>query len=401
MALPQHDPIAPPAHTPETEALNDALKQTVFIVDDEAGILDVVSRGLQKSGFLTSTFTSGRAFEQAVTREVPDICIIDLSIPDFDGISILNELAAQDYRGRILLISGHSEQLLRSVTRLAEDHHLKIVGCMRKPFTLKPLVDALKAVPTDSFSPTREEVLEALRNDQIIVRYQPIVDLPNRQVAAAEALVRWQHPSHGLLLPSSFLNKLDAAGMNELTIHVVRSAFQNRALWLKAGHDIAVAINTPINTIMDAHVNAEISRLAERHQTTLHGLVLEITENEMITDTRALASILSGLCLRGARISLDDFGTGFSSLSRLQRLPIDEVKIDKSFVRQCANHSEDRKIVEAVVALAHALGMRVVAEGVETEATATILTEIGCDFAQGFLFGRPVSPSELGGLIPG
>ncbi len=399
MALSHQEPIAEPPHTPETDVHNDASKQTVFIVDDEAGILDVVSRGLQKAGFNTTTFSSGRAFEQAVTREAPDVCVIDLSIPDFDGISILNELAAQDYRGRILLISGHSEQLLRSVTRLAEDHHLQIVGCMRKPFTLKPLIDALKIVPVDSFAPTREDVLEALRNDQIVVRYQPIVDLPNRQVVAAEALVRWQHPTHGLLLPSSFLNKLDQAGMNELTLQVFRSAFQNRAIWGKSGQNISVAINVPINTIMDPHVNSEINRLAERHNTTLEGLVLEITENEMITDTRALASILSGMCLRGARVSLDDFGTGFSSLSRLQRLPIDEVKIDKSFVRQCVTHNEDRKIVEAVVALAHALGMRVVAEGVETEATAAVLTEIGSDFAQGFLFGRPVSANEISGQI--
>ncbi len=139
--------------------------------------------------------------------------------------------------------------------------------------------------------------------------------------------------------------------------------------------------------------------MCERFQITLDGLIVEIPETEMTEDQTGLAAALSGLCLRGVRVAVDDFGTGFSSLSRLQRLPIDDVKIDKSFIRHCATHPEDRKIVGAVIALAHALGMHVVAEGVETEATAKLLAELGCDFAQGFLYGRAVTASELTGLI--
>ena len=390
------------AHAPATRtqpAAEAAQRPTVFIVDDELGILDVVSRGLENAGYQTKTFSGGREFERAVTREAPDLCIMDLSLPDVDGVAILGELAAQDYKGRILLISGHSQQLLRSVSRLAEDYHLKIIGCVRKPFTIKPLLEALEAFPAKTFSPTREDVVRAIRNEDIVVRYQPIVALPAGDIVGAEALVRWQHPTEGTLAPCRFLHKLEEKDMGELTSLVLRNVFQNRVLWSKAGVKIDVAVNVPIPTLLDPQFNGELYRLCERFQIGLDGLIVEIPETDMTADPKILAAALSGLCLRGVRIAVDDFGTGYSSLSRLQRLPVDEVKIDKSFIRHCATHPEDKKIAAAVIALAHALDMRVVAEGVETEATAKLLGELGCDFAQGFLYGRPMTASELTGLI--
>ena len=374
-------------------------RRRVFIVDDELAILDIISRGLTKAGFETSTFISGREFERAVAREAPDFCIIDLSIPDLDGVALVGELAAQSYHGRILFISGHSAQLLRTVVRLAEESKLQIIGCVRKPFTIAPLIEALSASPVTGFAPTSEGVLRAIGNEEIIVHFQPIVNLPLRRVIAAEALVRWQHPIEGLLPPARFLSKIDQHSMNELSAHVLRSVFQVRAQWARESIGIELAINVPTSTIVDRGFGAEIGRLMDRYNCGLDGITFEITENEMVEDIRALANTLSGLCLKGARISVDDFGTGFSSLSRLQCLPIDEVKIDKSFIRHSVTHIEDRKIAEAVIALAHALDMSVTAEGVETEATALLLTELGCDRGQGFLFGRPVSSSELYGLI--
>ena len=371
----------------------------VFVVDDEPAILDVLSRGLENAGFTASTFSSGREFERAVAREAPDLCIMDLSIPDMDGVAILNELASQNYRGRILLMSGHGQQVLRSVSRLAEGYHLQIIGCVKKPFAVKPLLEMLKANPVHTFAPSRSEIVDAIRGGQIVVRYQPIVDLPNQNVTAAEALVRWQHPTEGLLPPTSFLPQLEHGDMNELTQCVLRNVFQTRAIWARDGIAIDLAVNVPTPVIVDPVFSAEITKLMERHQANLKGIVLEITENDGMPDVHLLASTLSGLCLKGARVAVDDFGTGFSSLSRLQCLPVDEVKIDKSFIRHCVTHHEDRKIVEAVIALAHALDMHVVAEGVETEATAALLSELGCDYAQGFLFGRPVSPDEIAGLI--
>ena len=375
-------------------------RQRVFIVDDERGILDLISKSLEQAGFVAETFTSGREFERAVALESPDFCIMDLALPDMDGVAILNELAQQGFRGRILLISGQSQQVLRSVSRMAEDYQLNIIGCIRTPFTMKSVLDALNVRPTSVFVPESKDVVEAIRNEQVVVRYQPIVDLPNHQVVAAEALVRWQHPTHGLLPPSCFLNKLDHAGMMELTVYVLRNVFQHRALWKRNGFEIALSVNVPTHILLDPLFVAELGRLMERHNMGLEGIVLEITENDTMPNAAMLARVLSALCLKGARVAIDDFGTGFSSLSRLQRLPVDEVKIDKSFIRHCATHTEDRKIVEAVIALAHALNMRVVAEGVETDATAALLGELGCDFAQGYLFGRAISPAALAGLIP-
>ena len=188
-----------------------------------------------------------------------------------------------------------------------------------------------------------------------------------------------------IILPGEFAQYGDAVEIGKRQIHDAKI--------------VRVAVNTPIPTILDPQFNAELYKLCERFQIGLDGLTVEIPESDMSEDQKSLAAALSGLCLRGVRVAVDDFGTGFSSLSRLQRLPIDEVKIDKSFIRHCATYPEDRKIVGAVIALAHALDMQVVAEGVETEATAKLLSELGCDFAQGFLYGRPVTASELTGLL--
>ncbi len=212
--------------------------------------------------------------------------------------------------------------------------------------------------------------------------------------------MRWQHPAEGLLPPSCFLHKLDQAGMNELTSCVLRDVFQNKAHWAKFGIKLDIAANIPIHTVLDPQFGAELYKLSERFETSVEGLTIEILESDMTDDHHSLAAALSGLCLRGIRVAVDDFGTGFSSLSRLQRLPIDKVKIDKSFIRHCVTHPEDRKIVEAVIALAHALDMKVVAEGVETKETAALLSELDCDFGQGFLYGRAVTANEFGGLIP-
>src|SRR5262249_35670901 len=151
--------------------------------------------------------------------------------------------------------------------------------------------------------------------------------------------------------------------MSELTSLVLRNVFQNRATWAKSGVNIDVAVNVPIPTILDANFISELYNLAERFRLSLDGLTIEVPYGSMDGDQSNLAATVSGLCLRGVRVAVDDFGTGFSSLSRLQRLPVDEVKIDKSFVRHCATHPEDKKIVGAVIALAHALDIEVVAEG--------------------------------------
>src|SRR5262249_47584497 len=154
-------------------------------------------------------------------------------------------------------------------------------------------LEALNANPQRVFSPTPEQVVDAIRTGQMIAHYQPIVSLPNHEVVAAEALVRWQHPDEGLLPPSAFLGKLDPEGMTELTYCVLRSVFQNRALWAKQGIEIDLAVNVPTPTIVDPQFSIEVARLMERHQTSLKGLVLEITETDSMPDLQLLAGTLS------------------------------------------------------------------------------------------------------------
>jgi diguanylate cyclase (GGDEF)-like protein/PAS domain S-box-containing protein len=231
--------------------------------------------------------------------------------------------------------------------------------------------------------------------EELVLHYQPKIDLATRRVTGVEALIRWQHPTQGLLAPAIFMPEVERTQLIEqVTRWVLNEALAQQQTWREEGFDLAMAVNISARSLsVSTSLPDAIAQLATTWRTSPNRLTLELTEGALVG--AAASDVLKRLHDMGPTISIDDFGTGYSSLAYLQRLPVDEIKIDKSFVGNLAALGDDAIIVRSTIALAHSLGLTVVAEGVEDEDCATLLLEYGCDAAQGYLFGRPVPAAQL------
>ena len=240
------------------------------------------------------------------------------------------------------------------------------------------------------------EVRDGLVAGEFVVHYQPKLDLRTGSVASVEALVRWQHPVHGVQLPAVFLGLADDAGlMRQLTHAVLGQALDQVAVWCRGGLDLAVAVNLSAGSLMDARLPDDVLAMLAVRGLAPGRLQLEIVEDLLMSDRERGRAILAALRAQGVRIAIDDFGSGYSSLAYLRDLPIDELKLDRSFVQPMAGDARAAALVSSTIALAHSLDLVIIAEGVEDEATMAQLTDLGCDQAQGFHIARPMPGVEV------
>jgi diguanylate cyclase len=244
------------------------------------------------------------------------------------------------------------------------------------------------------------ELRDAIGSGQLVLHYQPQVDLRSGRVTGVEALVRWQHPVHGLLGPAAFLGLAESAGlMGRLTTRVLEDALGELAAWRADGLDVRVAVNVSPSVLVDREFPAQVDRLLARRGVPGAALVLEVTE-ELLMDNRGRTVEALALIRRaGVQVSIDDYGTGYSSLAYLKDLPVTELKLDRSFVASMGSSPRSAAIVESTVELAHALGLALVAEGVEDDATLDALGRAGCDLAQGYLLGRPAPAAVVADVV--
>ncbi|RKS71381.1 diguanylate cyclase (GGDEF)-like protein [Motilibacter peucedani] len=256
------------------------------------------------------------------------------------------------------------------------------------------------AAEQDQFAVDRLEMVEALRSalvdGGIVLHYQPKVDTLTRQVTSVEALVRWQHPTKGLLYPDAFLPLVEDAGlMEQLTGCVLSLALDQVAAWHAQGLRLAAAVNLSASSLVDRRLPSRIGDMLAERDLPAALLEIEITEDFLMADRARAQLILAGLRSRGIRISVDDFGTGYSSLAYLKELPIDELKLDRSFVSGMVVDERSLAIVRSTIGLAHSLGLRLVAEGVEDVETSDELAAAGCDVEQGWLYAKALPAAEL------
>jgi len=240
------------------------------------------------------------------------------------------------------------------------------------------------------------ELREALLHKQMFLDYQPKVSIRKKGIIGVEALLRWQHPDKGIIGPDDFIPLAEQAGLiKSLTTLVLDKALEQCSLWEQAGLQIPVAVNLSIKNLHDLDFPKEVKKLLKKWQVAPHLLVLEITESCIIVDQERVASVVRELKSNGIKLSIDDFGTGYSSISYLKKFPAREIKIDKSFVIDMVHNEDNAVIVKSTIDMVHNIGGQVVAEGVEDEATQDLLTELGCDFLQGFHVCRPLSPNLI------
>jgi diguanylate cyclase len=259
---------------------------------------------------------------------------------------------------------------------------------------------AFYRVDDDPHSKERVQTLEALRaglsRGELVCHYQPKITLATGATDSVEALVRWQHPERGLLAPDEFLPLAEQAGlMRPLTLAVLEIALAEASRWREEGHVVSVAVNLSVTNLLDANLPSDVDRLLARHRLPPAALILEITETVLMTDATGAKAVVDALHALGVGLSVDDYGTGYSSLAYLQDLAIDELKLDRSFIRRLSEDPRSAAIVRSTVDLAHSLGLRIVAEGVEDETTVDLLRRYGCDVIQGFFYSRPLPSSAL------
>jgi diguanylate cyclase (GGDEF)-like protein len=241
-----------------------------------------------------------------------------------------------------------------------------------------------------------QELREAMRDDQLLLHYQPKMDLHDGSIRGVEALVRWAHPTRGLLYPDAFLPAATHAGlMAELTEEVLRQALDQAKQWRAGDLEITVAVNLSALNLQDAALPDKIAAMLNARALPGCAVQVEITEDALLGDRALATAILSRLRALGVHVAIDDFGTGFSSLAYLRDLPVDELKLDRSFVAPVNSDSRAAALLASSVHLSHSLGLRMVAEGVEDNATLDQLRRHGCDQAQGYFICRPVPADDL------
>ena len=376
----------------------------VLIVDDDQRICRIIKRVADDLGVESFATDNPELFESAYFGYEPNVILMDLQMPKLDGVELLRKLAAHHSKAAIILISGMDKSVLETTDDLGKSLGLNMAGFLNKPIDidnikkiLKQHFDPVEERPSQSLKLTENELLQAIDQNELVVYYQPQIQLESGKVIGAEALVRWQHPEHGLLFPDAFipLAEHNKDLIELLTYSVLNNVFQSSMLNKEITSDLNVSINLSATMLHDLSLPDKVTKMLEEHDFDPDRLIVEITESGAMEDPALTMDILTRLRLKNIRLSIDDFGTGFSSLVQLYRMPFNEIKVDKSFVMKAMDDEEAAAIVRTTIELGHGLGLEVVAEGIEDKETFNWLKELGCDIGQGYFISRPVDADNL------
>ncbi len=394
----------------------------LLILDDDAQIGKMITLIAESIG-MSARFTQDTSeFFRWCDEWQPTHIALDLVMPEMDGVEVLVALAKHQCKAEVIITSGVGPRVLEAARRSAHEHGLEISGVLSKPFSPRTLRSLLRKhcnpspsgethatlkqrpITPAAAETTALELRLALSQRELHLVYQPQIECATGTLAGFEALVRWQHPQRGLLAPDQFIACAEDYGLIEdLTYEVLRQATD----WYTTEfHESELTLSVNISSLMigsSVSLSGEIASVASdgsfvdrivaqcrstgiRHEK----LILELTETSAMGDPVASLALLTRLRMKGFQLSIDDFGTGYSSMLQLVRLPFSEIKIDKSFVMTATRSSESQIVVESIISLGHSLGLRVVAEGVENEATGELLRTAGCDLAQGYFIAAPM-----------
>ncbi|KFF59772.1 histidine kinase [Cryobacterium sp. MLB-32] len=381
---------------------NSALR--ILVVDDEPFTGKLLHHMLTGIGFTDVTVReSGAAALELVGGLIPpELILLDLNMPGMDGIELVRKLVEHDYNGSVVLVSGEDERVLQTAVYLVRAHHITVLGHLNKPVSAVELDEVTArwkaaAAPRAVIEPYRSsELRAAIQNNELVNYYQPKVNVLTGVVSGVETLVRWQHPRDGLVFPDRFIALAEENDMiDELTRVVLNDALHQARKWHEDGLHLKVAVNLSMDSFSSVSFADVISDAVRRAGVAPQDVVLEVTESRLMLDQRAPLEILTRLRLKRFRLSIDDFGTGNSSLTQLRQIPFDELKIDQSFVHGASRDATALAMYNASLTLGRQLGMEVVAEGVEDREDWDLVRRTQCDVAQGYFIARPMPAAAL------
>lgn len=377
-------------------------KSRLLIVDDEPAICTIIERVAGPLGFAVQSLNDSGRFHQALKDFRPSLLILDLKMPGVDGVQLLHQVKECGCDPQVMVISGMDQRVLNTAEKLGRSQGLQMLGVLQKPLQRKELEMRLKQALRASHTHGQADLETAVQERQFVVHYQPKIsrDEHGWRIDGAEALVRWQHPELGILLPGEFLALVEEYELiGDLTNFVLESAICQAADWNRAGMPLKVAVNLSASLVEDLDFPNRLTSLLQKHGLPGSLLTIELTESTAMADATKAMDIFLRLCVNDVSLSIDDFGTGFSSLQQLYQLPFDELKIDRMFIGGLPEDDEARAIVRATVDMAHALNIKVCAEGVETREALHYLESVKCDRAQGYLVGAAVPAGEIERIV--
>lgn len=385
----------------------------LLILDDDPGIGQTLQNMANAIGLIARFTTDPDVFFSTIESWDPTHIALDLVMPRMDGVEVLGKLAVRQCRARIIITSGVGHRILDAAGRSAAEQGLDIAGVLSKPFSTAALRELLvldikpagvdgKTPPVNKaqtstskqFQVSTAELEQALAHKDLKVFYQPKIECNSGALAGFEALVRWLHPKWGLIAPDLFVPFAETHGfIDALTDQVLDQSLDWFAVnFPRSG--IKLSINISARTLKDQQFVERLLALCNKHGITPSRLIFELTESSAMEDPVASLALLTRMRVKEFQLSIDDFGTGFSSMLQLVRLPFSEIKVDKSFVMTAMRSQESRTLIKSIIDLGHGLGLHATAEGVEDQQTMDFLRSVNCDLAQGYLIARPMPGDE-------
>ena len=391
-------------------------KLKLLILDNDELTVLTIRNVAEFAGMSVRVATTITDFFNLLTTWHPSHIVLGLIMPGMDGVEILRALSERKVTAQIIITSSIGEQVLQAAARSATAHGLNIAGILPKPFSPKAFRAIIEVPTTTAVTPhegqqqseisvpaiTAQELVQAIEQREITVAYQPKVDCRSGALVGFEALARWHHAEYGALGPDLFIAVAEKHGhIDTLTLLVIEQAvawfsqFKQQYPARLQASPLLCAVNISALSLHRLDLFTRIEALCKQYSVMPQEVMLELTETGAMDDPVTSLDILTRLRMKGFQLSIDDFGTGFSSMLQLVRMPFTEVKIDKSFVMTAQQSRESRLVIQAIIDLAHSLDMKVIAEGIEDLATLQFLQQLGCDKAQGYFISKPLSAEQV------
>ena len=373
-------------------------QNVLLVVDDDQAWLNTVTEIAQSLSYTVISADSAAAFRQAVVQFKPSMVMLDLQMKGVDGVAGLRYLAGTGLPTDVMLVSGMDARVLSTAKRFGTSLGLKMLKAKQKPLLMADLKSCLQSHRNADVLITVAELQRAINEYELLLHYQPILRRHgnNWNVTAVEALVRWQHPTRGLLYPAQFLALAEQAGLSAaMTDYVLTESLRQVGHWHASGLRVGLAVNLPAHTVGDLDFPDRLTKVLREHSVDAQFLCLEVTEAAAVGDLETVMDSFARLRVRGVGLAIDDFGVGTSSLTQLYKMPYSVLKIDSALIAEIAHAPEAHTIVEAIIDLGHKLSLSVCAEGVEDAATFEALDRAGCDQLQGNYISKPVAALAL------
>jgi len=361
----------------------------LLVIDDDPVSSATVARVARGCGFDSVITTDIDDFRGKFTSWDPTVVVTDLAMPEMNGNELMRWLAQKGCEAHILIISGSHE--LEVASDFGRSLGLRVAGTMSKPLRLEKLRTIFDEIYSTADVLSIADCVAAMKSDQITLVYQPLVDLGSGATTGFEALARWNHPARGLVPSSTFIPLLEGSEfINDFTFHVIGLALRDVKSW---GDDVVQRISLNVSAASCGAIYDIVDAQCAASGVNANRITLEVTETAVMACDLEVIAAMGNVRKLGSTLSIDDFGTGHSSLVKLAQLPFAELKIDRSLIADCINSAQNPILIRAMIDLAHNLGMTAVAEGVETAAIMEKLREWECDLAQGYFISRPM-PSD-------